>query len=361
MRVRAIPLMVLILLLTGCNVGNRSPSPSSTSAPCPSSTSAPATSGTSAPATSGTSAPATSGTSAPATSTTSGSTSAPSPTEATTAPPLTTSGGSNHSSVVPVTGGAEAVTWGSVASVLVWHWSQGEQAWRTAATIATTAQNGRLSVTGSVVSGAADATFVIGDPFGGGGRYGYVGIAKGASGWGVLSGSDPTTSRLNIDPRGRIGDGVQAMGFGGGQLATDYQNSYFPQSDQDKYPFEIFWNFDGSGFVRDRSNQFTAADAADPTRSSVELPNDACPDPPRDGSYFVAGVELDRRAAVVGAGQLITVTFPLIVSNGQCTATVSAQLPLTVPVSGHKRWITAPLWLADWIFEQEQGQGADEH
>jgi hypothetical protein len=288
--------------------------------------------------------------SSPASSSTPSSTPAPG---VTSTPPVPTSGGRHRSTTVEVTGGSEVATWtDSGRRVVVWRRASGAPAWTQQDVVDLpdppegSATNG-LNVTGAVVSGGSDATFVLGGTFTmDGGTNAFV-LGRGRTGWGLLARPTPESATLSVaaPPTGWF-----RAAFRDGLLVTASLNTFFPLFQGVKFPLVSYWRAAGSRFTLDHDNVTEASRTAPPPSSAGQLP-DSCPGAPPDGTYItsVAAKDYARKGNV--AGDEVTLTFPILgPGTGQCTVHAKGNLPTEFDTD--RGWVTGPLWLV--LFEQSQ-------
>jgi pimeloyl-ACP methyl ester carboxylesterase len=268
--------------------------------------------------------------------------------------------------IVKVPAGYEAATWDANGNIDFWKLSVGPWSKVGASRYPDLGPQDPpydTKVTGALLTGMNDATFIATGAFTGDG----TGTAEGytldpGKGWGTIAPGPNNTlvptgaaATDNTTPGNRF-----RMSFSGGQIETVDQNSDFYVADGSEYGTVTDWKWSGSSFTDAHDNIFTAHSAPAAAWSSAgALPNSACgqsgptgdsgnqESPPPDGTYQTFPRVNDDSSDPHGVDVTLTQNIP-----GEGTVCqfndVSQNTPVTMEVtssSGATSWVTLPIWV----------------
>jgi hypothetical protein len=277
---------------------------------------------------------------------------------------LRTSGQPHASKPVAVPGGDEGATWNNTGQIEFWRWTSSTLAWKKVGTSrypvlpAPDNDYNGATVTGALLTGMSDATFIATGVFTGDGTGNAVAFTNGSHGWGTIA----PGSGVTLVPTGNSSTDNSTPGlrwgitFGGGELRTQDQNPFFAVAEGNEYPLVTYWKWTGAGFADDRDNAFSAAASSGPS-SAPNMPASGCP---QTGTYrasfgyvpiTIANDAKTLKIDVLGPGAT-SYTDGLV-----CSYSIGADAAITVraaynsnispgasgTLSGYK-WLTAPAW-----------------
>jgi hypothetical protein len=204
------------------------------------------------------------------------------------------------------------------------------------------------TVTGSVLTGMENATFIARGAYTGDGSGCCVAFTTGTRGWGTVApGPGDTLVPTGNSSTDNTTPGLELQAtFQGGLLQTVVHNPDFDTADGTLFGLVTDWRWDGAEFTDVRDNLFTAQRAAQPNvPAAAALPTHTCPRSPADGAYraYVTATQSDASVQVL-VRQNLPGEGPGV---GICTFVASQNVPITVEVRTHTgtEWITAPIWL----------------
>ncbi len=261
--------------------------------------------------------------------------------------------------VVAIPGGYEAAGYDEQGHIAFW--KSAGLSWQKVGTSTYPVLPGEgvsTTVTGALLTGMDDATFIATGYFTGDGSGNTIAFTNGAHGWGTVApGPGNTLVPTGAASTDNTTPGIElAMRFSGGDLVTDVANSFFDVAEGDAYPLRTYWKWNGAGFADDHDNSFTAQAAPAPIPPPTTLTS--CPNPPPDGTYraymtgedpgaYESGTSGVQTLVPDGQVHLLFQSSATFASADACRATVSPTLPMTLRAatrSGGSSWVTAPAW-----------------
>lgn len=254
------------------------------------------------------------------------------------------------SAYVPLSGGAEAATWGPKDNIEFWRWTA-SGSWQVVGRSATPepvidSLRGETKVVGAVLRGASDATFIVSGEFSVDGGANYVAYGAGSTGWGILRQTSATVMRAAGRPtEGLTGEAGPSLTFANGELVDTMTNTYFNHSQGMLYPLRTTWKWQGDGLVLDTSNAFVGQSVSAPL-GGAPLPSTCPTSVPPAGRYRGW---LVAQPATDGTVHLVVGATKSDVSGDVCKFSISPETPLSVQArsagSSDPTWVTAPAWL----------------
>lgn len=259
--------------------------------------------------------------------------------------------------MVGVPGGYEAATYDEQGHITFWKYAN---SWQKAGTSTYPVLQGMppdTALTGALLTGMSDATFIASGPFTGDGSGTKLAYSNGNHGWGLLQPGPANT----LTPSG-MGAGTSAppavrsdMRFSDGELVTSQENDFYDNAEGGVYALTVYWKWSGSAFSDDHDTIFTAKAAMGPSPASATLTS--CPTLPPDGTYRAyltaespgefGGPTGPQSLFSDGQVHLLLQQSSTFSSTAECRATVNPELAMTVQAatpSGAKVWVTAPAW-----------------
>lgn len=254
-------------------------------------------------------------------------------------------------SVVPVPGGYEAATWDSQSHIQFWRftgqgpWSQvGQSSYPIVGTEPATA-----TITGALLSGMTDATFIAQGYFSGDGTGNDIAFGNGPKGWGTLvpgpNQSLVPTGHGSTDNTTPGNSYLERFSDGGIQESEPGSLPFGPNGEEWQVIHDYHWN--GDALVQASSTAFTASAAQAPQPSPINVTT--CPAAPPDGTYtdFFAGVSTTfNQTQQLTEPSNVTVTIQGDGPSPACTFTVAPNFPVTIGATTNagQAWITCPAW-----------------
>jgi pimeloyl-ACP methyl ester carboxylesterase len=260
-----------------------------------------------------------------------------------------------HNTLVAISGGFEAAVWDEKGHVTFWKLTDPSQTWKQigASTypVLPTEPPG-TTLTGALLAGMSDATFIADGPFSGDGTGNAIAFTNGARGWGTIA---PGPGNTLIATGNRSTDNATPGNsyseyFHDGDLSTSEPGSLPFGPNGEEWQIERTYKWTGGEFQQISASQFTAAKANPLPASAPPFPAGHCnggmsgtykdfyvsasttfTTAPRS-AYLPASVVLRIQADSPAAGCTFTVApnFPIVISAATPSGTI---------------WITAPAWV----------------
>jgi hypothetical protein len=258
--------------------------------------------------------------------------------------------------LVAVPGGYEAATWDQLGTIDFWKltgggpWKQVGQSTYPMLTDSSGPIPSGTSVTGMLLSGMTDATFIAKGGYTGDGTGNYIAFTNSTQGWGTVAGDSSATTLVPTGSKSTDNStpGIEFyMQFLNGGLQTGNPGTlpYGPDGEEWQVIQNYLWN--GSAFAQSSSNLFTAAQTTSPPTNAPSVTT--CPATPPDGTYSAEWVTAQTSFTSVEPYQPTAVTIGLEpgLSPSICDFTVSPDFPITIGAltSSGSIWITAPAWI----------------
>jgi pimeloyl-ACP methyl ester carboxylesterase len=268
------------------------------------------------------------------------------------------------SDIVKVPSGYEAATYDQSGNIDFWKLSTGP--WRKVGVsrypdLGPT-EPPEPSVSGALLTGMSDATFIAKGYFTGDGTGNEIAFTNGPHGWGTIvpgpnntlvptggTSTDNTTPGIKFDEL-----------FANNQLETIDQNPDAYTAMGPEYGLVTNWKWTGSSFSDAQDNIFTAHSASAPNwGSAAPLPSNVCghvtesgmagntASPPPDGTYQAYMNVTDDKSDLHAVDVSLVQNSSGLGSLCQFSD-VNQNVPTTVEVaaaSGATSWMTAPIWL----------------
>jgi len=273
----------------------------------------------------------------------------------TTASLLQASGMPRATAPIAVPGGYEAAAWDEAGHVTFWKWAAGAATWSQVG--ATTYPVVRMepidtTITGALLSGMTDATFIANGFFSGDGTGSYIAFTNGPHGWGTMA---PGPGEGTLIPTGNASTDNTTPGnsyaelFSGGDLdRIDTGNLPFGPNGEE-WEIERGYAWSGGEFREVSTTQFTAGPATPLPQTAPTLPA-ACQGA-QSGTYqdFAAIATTTFSTPARAASLPASVTLHVQGDGpgaGGCTFTVAPDFPVVISArtASGTTWITAPAW-----------------
>jgi hypothetical protein len=264
------------------------------------------------------------------------------------------------SAIVAIGHGYEAATYDQEGNVEFWKYPDGG-AWKqvghsTYPVLPPSFGPSDTSMTGALLHGMTDATFIAQGHYSGDGTGSYVSFTNGPRGWGTIAptGGTQSYSGTTLVPSGANSTDNTTPGefyferfFNGGLQVSDPGSlPYGPDGEEWQLAGEFLWK--GTAFTASSTNQFVATTAQPPPASAPGV--SSCPAAPPDGTY--SDFFESASTAMTGSGlfqepQSVSITLQSDGPSPSCRFNVPPDFPIEVgasDASGHT-WITAPAWV----------------
>ena len=260
---------------------------------------------------------------------------------------------------VAVTGGYEAAAWGKTGRVTFWKWTNASRTWDQvgASTYPMLPQpfgTPHTTITGALLTGMSDATFIANGLFSGDGTGNFIAFTNGPRGWGTIApGPDGTLiptgnkSTNNTTP----GNSYTEL-FHDGHLEISEPGNLPFGPNGEEWQVERTYAWSAGALHQISTTQFTAALALPLPATAPPFPTASCQGV-RSGTYknfaisasttFTSGSSFSRPylptlvvlhlqgdGLVAACNFTVTPDFPVVISAGTVWGTV---------------WITAPAWV----------------
>ena len=256
--------------------------------------------------------------------------------------------------IVAIEGGLEAAVWDQSGDIDFWKLT-GTSPWVEVGKsryIEVRDEPVGITVTGAVLTGDPNATFIASGAFSGDGTGAFEAFSTGSSGWGYL---EPISDSTALIPSGlpstdnTTPGNSYYEGFVGGDLERADPGTLPFGTNGSEWMVIRTYRWAGSYFAQTQSNVFTAASAAVPPSTSGLSSPQSCPSIPGDGTYRDFGVVGSTTfGSTPRLNQPISVklTFERDGPYPTCVFTVDPNFPVTIPAttSTGATWITAPAW-----------------
>ncbi|HVB91846.1 MAG TPA: hypothetical protein VND70_07075 [Acidimicrobiales bacterium] len=259
--------------------------------------------------------------------------------------------------LVEVPGGYEAATYDQQGNIDFWK-LDGDHPWievgqSTYPILGSTHLNPpEVTVTGALLSGMSNATFIAEGIFTGDGSGNFIAFSNGQSGWGTLA----PRSYDNLVPTGAksTDNGTPGIAwrisFEDGLLETSQDNPFFSTAEGGIFPLTIRWKWTGTRFTDVHDTIFTAHLTSAPG-PATPLPG-TCPSIPPDGTYegYIEGYPTGQSGGSPtsdGKVHFFIGQNPTPTGITVCQFAVDPSLAMTVQATtkaGGTVWVTAPAW-----------------
>lgn len=271
---------------------------------------------------------------------------------------LKASGMPHATAPVAVPGGYEAAAWDNTGRVTFWRWTSGSQAWArvgasTYPVLPATFGTPDATVTGALLAGMSDATFIAQGQFSGDGTGSFIAFTNGPRGWGTiapgLGGTLIPSGNSSTDNTTPGEQYTELFDHGDLEISTPGSLPYGPNGEEWQIGTVYAWS--NGAFRLVSTTQFTASTATPLPATSPSLPAAACQRAP-SGMY--QGAAVSATTTFTNPGTLARPYLPVSVvlhvqgdgTAGGCDFTVAPDFPVVISASTASGtvWITAPAW-----------------
>jgi hypothetical protein len=261
---------------------------------------------------------------------------------------------------VPVPKGYEAAAWDKTGRVTFWKWTNASRTWdrvgaSTYPVLHLPFATPHTTITGALLTGMTDATFIANGLFSGDGTGNFIAFTNGPRGWGTIApGPDDTlipTGNKSTD-NATPGNSFTELFHGGSLEISDPGNLPFGP-DGEEWQVERTYAWSAGEFHQVSTTQFTAALASPLPATAPPFPTASCQEV-RSGTY--KNLAVSATTTFVSTRSLSRPYLPTSVvlrvhGDGPvagCDFTVTPDFPVVISAataSGTTRWITAPAWV----------------
>lgn len=256
---------------------------------------------------------------------------------------------------ITVPGGYQAAAWDEAGHVTFWKWTAGAGRWSQVGASTYPVVRGEpidTTITGAVLPGMTDATFIAHGFFSGDGTGSYIALTGGLRGWGAIA---PGPGEGTLIPTGNASTDNATPGnsyaelFNDGDLDRIDPGSLPFGPNGEEWQIERSYAWRGEEFRQVSTTQFTARPANPLPQTALALPA-ACQGA-QSGIYqdFMAIATTTFRTPIKAASLPASVTLR-VQDDGpwaaECTFTVAPNFPVVISAqtSSGTTWITAPAW-----------------
>ena len=257
---------------------------------------------------------------------------------------------------VAVPGGYEAAAWNKTGRVTFWKWTKASRTWDRvgASTYPVLGLPFHTTITGALLTGMSDATFIANGYFSGDGTGNFIAFTNGSRGWGTIApGPDDTLiptgnkSTDNTTP----GNSFTEL-FHGGYLEISDPGQLPFGPDGEEWQVERTYAWRTGEFHQISTTQFTAALASPLPATAPPFPTASCQAVP-SGTY--KDLAVSATTTFTNGRSLSTPYLPTSVvlnvhGDGPatgCDFTVTPDFPIVISAATASGtiWITAPAWV----------------
>jgi len=260
---------------------------------------------------------------------------------------------------VAVPGGYEAAAWDKTGRVTFWKWTSASRMWSkigasTYPVLPPSFGTPSTTITGALLTGMSDATFIANGSFSGDGTGNSIAFTNGPRGWGTIAPGPVGT----LIPTGNKSTDNTTPGNSYTEL---FHSGYLEISEPGTLPFdpngeewqvERTYAWSAGGFHQVSTTQFTAAFASPLPATAPPFPTASCQGV-RSGTY--KNLVVSASTTFTSRGSLSRPYLPTSVilhvygdgAVGGCDFTVTPDFPVVISaatVSG-TAWIIAPAWV----------------
>ena len=261
--------------------------------------------------------------------------------------------------LVAVPGGYEAAAWDKTGGVTFWKWTHASQTWdqigaSTYPVLHLPFARPHTTITGALLTGMRDATFIANGLFSGDGTGNFIAFTNGPRGWGTIAPGPVGT----LIPTGNKSTDNTTPGnsftelFHGGYLEIS-DPGYLPFGpDGEEWQIARTYAWSAGAFHQISTTQFTAALASPLPATAPPFPTASCQEV-RSGTY--KDLAVSATTTFTSGRSLSTPYLPTSVvlhmhGNGSaagCDFTVTPDFPVVISAAtaSGTTWITAPAWV----------------
>jgi serine/threonine-protein kinase len=281
---------------------------------------------------------------------------------------LRASGMPHATAPVPVPDGYEGAAWADNGQVTFWKWPRETTttpAWHelgasTYPVLPPPIGASGTTITGALLTGMTDATFIARGQYSGDGTGSYIAFTGGPHGWGTIAPGPGST----LVPTGRKSTDNTTPGeqytelFDGGDLEISDPGPLPFGPNGEEWQVDRVYAWHAGAFSQVSTNQFTAAPATPLATSRAfitSMPTNGCKGPLPSGTYADFGVSATPAfPAYSGSGAAVaqvptSVTLHLQADGPfpSCDFRVPPDFPVTISATNASGtvWITAPAWV----------------
>ena len=280
---------------------------------------------------------------------------------------LQASGMPHVTAPVRVPGGYEAAAWADDGRVTFWKWASASPAWHRvgASTYPTGIPGaaGGTTITGALLTGMSDATFIANGQYCGDGTCAYIAFTSGPHGWGTIAPGPGNT----LVPTGRKSASFATPGnsytelFRGGDLERTEPGTLPFGPNGEEWQVDRVYAWSGGVFRQVSTNQFTAAPATPLATTATPLPAGVSGFPTTGCKGLPSGTYADfyvsatpafpaRSGSVTSVAHVPTSVTLHFLADGPfpaCNYRVPPDFPVTISAATATgtAWITAPAWV----------------
>jgi pimeloyl-ACP methyl ester carboxylesterase len=269
---------------------------------------------------------------------------------------LQASGMPRATAPIAVPGGYEAAAWDEAGHITFWKWAAGTTTWsQVGASTYPVLRTEPIdtTITGALLSGMTDATFIASGFFSGDGTGRYIAFTHGPHSWGTIA---PEPGEVTLIPTGNASTDNTTPGnsyaefFSDGDLDRLDTGSlpFGPNGEEWEVGRTYTWN--GGEFREVSTTQFTATPATPLPQTTQTLPPAACQGA-QSGTYqdFAISATTTFTTPLEAAGLPASVTLHVQGDGpgaGECNFTVAPDFPVVISAqtASGTTWITAPAW-----------------
>ena len=260
---------------------------------------------------------------------------------------------------VAVPGGYEAAAWGKTGRITFWKWTTASRTWdqvgaSTYPVLPRSFGTPSTTITGALLTGMSDATFIANGLFSGDGTGNFIAFTNGPRGWGTIApgraGTLIPTGNKSTDNTTPGNSYTELFRAGHLEISGPGNLPFGPNGEEWQVARTYAWS--AGAFHQVSTTQFTAALALPLPATAPPFPTASCQGV-RSGTYknlavsasttFTSGRSLSRPylptsvtlhfqgdGSVAGCDFTVTPDFPIVISAGTVWGSV---------------WITAPAWV----------------
>jgi hypothetical protein len=258
---------------------------------------------------------------------------------------------------IVVPGGYEAAAWNKTDRVTFWKWTTAGRKWdqlgaSTYPDLHLPFATSHTTITGALLTGMSDATFIARGFFSGDGTGNYIAFTNGPRGWGTIApGPDDTLiatgnkSTDNTTP----GNSFTEL-FHGGDLEISEPSELPFGPDGEEWQVERTYAWSAGQFHQVSTTQFTAALASPPPATAPPFPAASCHSTP-SGTYKSLAVSATTTFASGLSRPYLPTSVVLHVQGAGavagCDFTVGPDFPIVISAAtaSGTAWVTAPAWV----------------
>jgi len=201
------------------------------------------------------------------------------------------------------------------------------------------------TVTGALLTGMNDATFIATGYFTGDGSGNAIAFTNGPHGWGTIApGPDNTLVPTGAQSTDNSTPGIHyRVRFDAGNLVTVDENPFFSTAEGGEYPLTTHWEWTDGDFTDAHDTTFTAQIAAAPSTVSARV--GTCPALPSNGTY--AGYLEGNPKPNDGMVHVYFEQSPVPPGPSACDLDLPPNQAMTVEAltqAGQTVWVSAPVW-----------------